>query len=644
MCGIAGVVGRPPDREALDAALRACAHRGPDDRGAWCDGRAMLGHVRLSVLDLSPCGRQPMGSEDGGVQVVLNGEIYNFAALRAQLEHRHRFSSRTDTEVLVHGYEEWGIEGLLSRLNGMFAFALWDRGREVLHLARDRMGKKPLFYARDDGALAFASTLPALTSLLRGTRPVRPEAVLDFVMLGSIPGEHSILAGVHKLPPAHRAEWRADGMRVHRYWSLSFARQERRTPAEWLERMEAEIGAAVERRLVSDVPVGVFLSGGVDSSLVAAMMAARSARPVVTITAGFDEAGFSEAAHAARVAAHLGTEHHVHVVRPDAAALLPRLVFHAGEPFGDRAVLPTYLLAGAAREHVTVVLTGDGGDECFGGYAAPLVARLAEPYSRMVPLALRRHAPALLSRLERVGGRPGWAARQLRRVAVPAAGRTLRWEIDPLGERGFRGRLQGLLSDSFARQLAGHDPDAYVQRLFDGADGPTAADRALYADLMASLPDLLLVKADVATMAHAVEVRSPLLDTQVVELASRIPAADKVRGLRSKWLLKELAARYVPRDVVFRRKQGFAVPVGAWMRGLLGAPVAGLLLSSEALGRGLFRPQAVRQMVEDHRAGRADHGSRLWLLLQLELWMRMFVDRTLSPTDELRMRPAGSRQ
>jgi asparagine synthase (glutamine-hydrolysing) len=635
MCGICGAAGRPPELPRLRSALRALEHRGPDGAGEWTGERVMLGHRRLALLDLSARGSQPMGSEDDRVQVVLNGEIYNFAELRRALEPRHTFRSRTDTEVLVHGYEEWGMEGLLARVRGMFAFAVWDDRERVLHAARDPLGEKPLFYAADAGQLAFASTLPALLAL-RGRAPeLSPAAVQDYLVHLCVPAGASLVEGVHKLLPGHRAEWRDGRLSISRYWELRFDRQEARGEEEWLEAVEAELRRAVRERMVADVPVGVFLSGGVDSSLVAALMADAAPGRVTTLSARFSEAGFDEGGHARRVAGHLGSDHHEYTIGPADAAHLPGLVHAAGEPLGDAAVLPLLQLSRAARERVTVVLTGDGGDESFAGYPGPMLARLAGPYRRVLPGAARAAIPDALAWLERHGGPASGAARKLRRLAVPARGEGLAWEFDALGERGFHGHMRGLFAAEYAARLAGRDPAAYWRSAFASAPATTDADRVLWTELTTLLPDQFLVKTDVATMAHGLEARSPFLDVGVVELAARIPAHVKTARMEPKRLLKRLAARHVPPDVVYRRKQGLAVPLDEWMRGSLGGAARGVLLSDDALGRGIFEPAAVRRLLDDHRAGRAEHGSRIWVLLMLELWIRMFVDRSLGRADVL---------
>lgn len=640
MCGICGLAGRVPDLRRLRASMQAMEHRGPDQNGAWSGERVMLGHQRLSILDLSVLGRQPMENPAGTQQLVFNGEIFNFAELREQLRGRYPFRSGADTEVLLAGYEAWGIEGLLARIRGQFAFALWDAAAGTLHLARDHVGKKPLFYALNDGALAFASTLPSLLRLLPETPEVDPGAIQDYLLYLCVPGEGSMLQGVRKLPPAHRAEFRDGRLKVERYWSLSFARQEDRPEEEWLELVEAELRRAVRQRLVADVSVGVFLSGGVDSSLVTALASQEAPGRLTTISAGFEERAHDELEHSRAVARVLGTDHHEHVVRPDALSILPRLVHAAGEPFGDVAVLPTLLLSAAAREHVTVVLTGDGGDEGFAGYPGPRIARLAGAYRRVVPQWLRRGAPEQLARVARAPGRAGWVGKQLRRIAVPARGAGgLRWEYDALGERGFRGRFDGLFADSFAARLEGRDPDAYWQAVFQAADARTDADRVMYTELSTLLPDQFLVKSDVATMAYGLEARSPLLDVGVLEMAARIPVSRKLAGWESKRLLKRLATRYVPPETVYRKKQGFSVPLGTWFRGGFGETVEDILCSATAQ-RGIFRPAAVAELVRSHREGRADHGQRLWLLLMLELWFRVVLDGTLAPADTLAPAPA----
>lgn len=643
MCGFCGWAGpvaeEPPFQEALDALK----HRGPDQSGLWAGNAAMLGHRRLSIIDLSENGRQPMSDAEGRIHVVLNGEIYNFEALRRALEGKYAFRSKSDTEVLIHGFKEWGIEGLLERVRGMFAFAIVDSVAGSVHLVRDRVGKKPLFYTIRAGVLAFASTLPSLLKLLPYKPGVRPDAIADLLIHLCVPGDKTILDGVYKLPPAHRLEYRNGSMTLHRYWTLSFREQEQQSEEDWLGRIDAALRTAVRARLVSDVPIGSFLSGGVDSSLVTALMAEASSRPVVTISAGFEESSLSELPYARRVATHLQTEHHEEVVSASEMANLPRIVFFSGEPFADHALLPTMSLARVARRYATVVLTGDGGDEAFAGYPGPLLARLADVYTRAVPFErVRRGLPAVLEVAERFG--PAKVpARQLRRLAVAGRNREFTCEYDALAERGFRGRLDSLVTPAFAEGLAGYDPDARWRQTCAGADGPTSADRMLFTELTTLLPDQFLVKTDVATMAYGVEARSPFLDSDLLELAARIPVAMKTAWLQPKYLLKKLASRYVPPNVIYRRKHGFSPPTDSWIRGPMAGVVRDLLLSGDFERRGLFRMDFVRGLISEHQAGAVNHGQRLWLLLMLETWMRMFIDGSLQESDEFDVRSVGYR-
>lgn len=630
MCGICGWVGRAPDLKRLEAAQEHLRHRGPEGNGHWTGEGVMLGHTRLRVIDLSEAADQPMSNEDGRIQATFNGEIYNFKKLRAELIRHHRFRSSGDTEVLVHGYEEWGIEGLLERIRGMFAFAIWDENRHELHLARDRLGKKPLYIAEGQGGLTFSSTVPALIELLDRTPSVSTRAVADYLIALAVPGERSIFEGVSKLPPGHRATFSLGRLHIEPYWQLSFGQQENHSSLEWVERVDAEIGRAVKDRLVADVPVGVFLSGGVDSSLVAAWAARHSSQPIRTIAAGFTEAPFDERPYARQVASHLGTNHMELLIRPDVAALLPKMVAAVGEPFGDHAFLPTLALAEAVREHVTVVLTGDGGDESFAGYPSALVGRFADPYMRLLPTSVRRSLARQLRRLP--ANRP---VRHALRVAIPAQGERFLWRYDPLAQKGFRGMLDQILTDQWLQRLQGPDVDALWDTAFERSDGPSTTDRILDTELRTLLPDQFLVKTDRATMAWSLEARSPLLDSDLVALAARIPARQKLRALETKSLLRRVAERHLPVRLTRRPKQGFSVPTSEWMRGPLRSLARQILLSDVAVQRGVLRPSVVRRLLDDHACGRADHGQRLWTLLQLELWFLMFTDRQLKSEDVL---------
>ena len=633
MCGICGRFGSVHAAPAMAAALESMTHRGPDQAGQWSGSELSLGHRRLSIVDLSDNGRQPMRSEDGRIQLVFNGEVYNFGELRKQLEHRHTFRSRTDTEVLIHGYEEWGIEGLLTRIRGMFAFALWDERGRVLHLVRDHMGKKPLFYRRTPEGIAFASTLPALVELLGETPEVSRRALIDYLTYMCVPAPHTVFEGVMKLMPAHRLEFRPGSeLEVFRYWQPEFGTKETRSEGEWVERIEAALRGAVQERLVADVPLGAFLSGGIDSSLVVAFMAQAAGSKVTTISMGFEEQAFNELPFARLVADAYATNHHEHVLQPNAAATLPALVYHYGEPFADYSALPTFYVAQVAKQHVTVVLTGDGGDECFGGYHTATATALAS-YARFLPGVGGGLAASLLRRVR--GSAEASGLRKVRWVAELASRRGGNYVFDPVGRKAFRFYRDGLLGQELADFAGGYDSDERYRELWEEAGVADWVDRALYVDLKALLPDDMLVKVDVATMAHSLEARSPFLDKRIVELAATIPSNLKIRGLNPKHLLKKLAEKHLPREVFDRRKQGFAVPVSDWFRGDLRGILEEVLLADVASKRGYLNPVRVRRLIDEHTRGTADHGQRLWMLLILELWFRMFIDGELRPSDDL---------
>jgi asparagine synthase (glutamine-hydrolysing) len=600
-------------------------HRGPDSRGIWLRGGAALAFQRLAILDLSPSGNQPMSNEAGDIWIVFNGEVYNFQELRKQLEDGHQFRSGADTEVLVHGYEEWGLEGLLQRIGGMFAFAIWDERRQELSFARDRFGKKPLYYAPVPEGLAFASTLNALLELLPERPAIDLHALDEYLVYQAVPAPRTIYKGVSALLPAHFAKWRpgSSDVECRPYWSLSYARKRRRDEADLLEELDGLVRAAVQRRLVSDVPLGAFLSGGVDSSLIVGVMSDMGAGPVEAINVGFDDPAYDERPYARIVASKWGARLHEHVMPADEVQRLPEIIWHYGQPLADVSIVPTYAVARAAREHVTVVLNGDGGDEAFAGYARPIVARAAEVFRGVLPRALRPTAAQLL---QHAGKRGRMLASAGRRTAQDAF----------VYDRGLRSLRSALYSPTLLSRLNGNHPDQLYSEVWRTADGPTDVDRALFGDLTTYLPDQLLVKMDVSTMAHSVEARSPLLDQQLVEFAATIPADQLTRGYQTKYLLKKLAERYVPKEVLYRRKRGFVMPASSWLRGELSGDVSAILMSPAAIGRGLFSPQVVQQMVSEHIGGHRDWGNQLWTLLVLEIWYRIFIDRTVTPDQPLR--------
>ncbi|HSD77401.1 MAG TPA: asparagine synthase (glutamine-hydrolyzing), partial [Solirubrobacteraceae bacterium] len=615
--------GRPVDDALLQRMCAALEHRGPDSRGVLADGPAGLGIQRLRVIDLET-GDQPIRNEDGSVAVVLNGEIYNFRELRAELRRAgHRFATQGDTEVIVHLYEEHG-PACVQRLHGMFAFALWDRRRRRLLLARDRAGKKPLYYALRDGALSWASEMAALLQDDEIPREVDAAALDAYLALGYVPAPLSAFRAVRKLPPAHTLTLEAGHVRVQRYWRLDYSRKlDPVDEPELHERIRAAIRAATRRRMIADVPLGAFLSGGIDSSAVVAAMAEASPEPVKTFSIGFDSDAFDELPHARRIAELFGTDHHEFVVRPDAFEVVPRIVRHHGEPFADSSAIPSFYLAEMTRRHVTVALNGDGGDESFAGYTRYVANRLAARLDR-VPGAVRRAGAAAGGRLP-AGGAVSSPLNRARRLARALALHPARRYAEYVAWFGARERAD-IYTDAFRAELRGSCPEDAVAAPWAAASGADVVDVMLEVDVLTYLPGDLLPKIDIATMAHALEARSPLLDHEVMELAASIPADLKVRGGQKKWILRQALRGWLPDEILDRPKQGFSVPIGDWLRGELRDHVRDVLLDPGTLERGYFRADAVTGLLDRHDSGHDGEAKRIWALLMLELWHRELVD------------------
>jgi asparagine synthase (glutamine-hydrolysing) len=625
MCGITGVVGADtlPIGQRVGRAADLMVHRGPDDWGIYSGTGATLGFRRLSIIDLSPAGHQPMVSRDGSVALVFNGEIYNYRELRGELKDKYSFVSQSDSEVLVNGYREWGWEELLKRIDGMFAFAIWDARARQLHIARDRAGKKPLFYAQTSGSLVFASTLNALLELY-GSRPELDASAIDaYLTYQAIPSPLTVYRGIRQLPPAHSLTFEPDTQKlaIQRYWNVSYAPKLQLSEADLLERLDELVRRAVRQRLMSDVRLGAFLSGGVDSSLVVAMMAQELRQPVEAVVIGFADPIYDERPQARKAAAHLAVNLYEHELPADALSVLPEIIWHYGQPFADGSMVPTYFVAKYAREHVTVVLNGDGGDELFGGYARPVVARAAGHYRRMVPASIRGPVGRLFS-----GDSSGiWRKASL----LAKAGQFDGYKAFPY-DRGFHAHRDSMYTDSFRRQTAELDPGESYRTVWDRADGADDVDRVLYLDFNTYLPDQLLTKMDVSTMAHSVEARSPLLSKDLIEFAALIPTNLRLRGYTTKYLLKKLAARYVPPEIVYRKKRGFVMPVGNWLKQELAGSTRAVLESSSFRNRGWIRPDAVSRMISEHCSGRRNWTEQLWTLFVLEIWTRVAVDRIVT--------------
>ena len=632
MCGIAGQVradGGRVDRAMLETMCTSIEHRGPDSRGLHLDAGVGLGIQRLRVIDLAT-GDQPLYNEDRTVAVVLNGEIYNYGELREQLARRgHELSTSGDTEVIAHLYEEEG-PSCVRRLHGMFALAVWDAKTCQLTLARDRVGKKPLFYSVRDGCLSFASELTALMADPEIPRDLDHVALDAYLALRYVPAPLSAFAAVRKLPPASTLTYRDGHAEIGRYWRLDYTRKRAVGSEEEVhEEVRGHIRRAVRRRMVADVPLGAFLSGGVDSSAVVAAMAEASPQPVRTFSIGFESEEMNELPQARLVAERFGTDHHELVVEPNAVEIIPRIVRHYGEPFGDPSAIPSFYLAEMAREHVTVALNGDGGDESFAGYeryaSSLMLARLDR-----VPVAARRGLAAVGSRLAPGGHVESWRER-VRRMAAQLP-------LDPLDRyTAYVSRLNGLDRDALYtdgyRELVGASrvPEIFAAA-WDGADAVDLLDRLLAVDVEVYLPGQLLHKIDIATMAHSLEGRSPLLDHELMEYAASLPPELKLRGREKKVALRGALRGWVPDEILDAPKKGFRLPVADWFRGELRVYARDVLLDPAATARGYFREPYVRELLDRHASGVEDNSLGIWNLLNFELWHRELVDRPQSAT------------
>jgi len=625
MCGICGYLHTgeddlPVSEELLRRMCTVMTHRGPDDEGIYTDGPFGMGMRRLSIIDLSS-GQQPIFNENGRVAIVCNGEIYNFPELRQDLEARgHRFSTNSDVEVAVHLYEEEGVEGLVSRLNGMYGLAIWDADRRRLVLVRDRLGIKPLYYWLDHRRLAFASELKCLMEDPDLPRDFDPVGLNNYLSLNYIPAPHSIYRAVRKLPPAHWLTWEDGEVRTERYWTLDYRGAGEVHPEEWYaERLLELLKAAVKRHLISDVPLGVLCSGGIDSSSMVAIVSKWFNQRVKTFSIGFEEDTFNELKYARIVADQFDTDHHEETVRPDAVGLLPRLAWHLDEPFADHSAIPTYYVSRLARRDVTVVLSGDGGDELFAGYEtyaahryarllkklpAPLVRGLLEPAVRMLPVSDKKVSLDYK------------AKRLLSGYHLSPAQAHLAWKVI-FGEE----EKQRLYAPDYRAGLTLGDTAADLFRgYFDSALADDELDRLLYIDTMVYLPDDILMKVDKMSMAVSLESRVPILDYTVAEFAATIPAGLKLRGGQKKHILKKALGGLLPDTILYRKKAGFSLPIAAWIKGELREMVRDVLSRDALAASGLFDPDLVQGVIEDHLAGRRDNSRPIWGLTNFMLW------------------------
>jgi asparagine synthase (glutamine-hydrolysing) len=621
MCAICGIVnfsGEPVSQSELIAMRDVMVNRGPDFGGEWIHGNVGLGHRRLKIIDLSENANQPMPNEGKSVWVVFNGEIYNFQELREQLQ-GHKFQSRSDTEVIVHGYEEWG-ENLFGKLNGMFTIGIWDARSQKLILARDRFGKKPLFFVEQGGAVQFASDIKAFSQSGKIKLTINPQAIDCFLHHLSPTQHHCIFNEVQKIRPAHYKVFSANGAKEIRYWQPSFRGKENFSEPEVLERIDTELRDAIKRRLVSDVPLGAFLSGGIDSSLIVALMSQLSDKPAKTFSIGFEESDFSELEYSRAVAKRYKTEHQEIILKPNVLEILPSLVWEYGEPFGDSSAIPTYYVSKAAREFVTVALTGDGGDEMFGGYDIARASWYSHQLSRFLPQSIQRTLGSL-------------GVRKLKTLSVHGSD-------DPAIRHSYTqgwtpSAKENLYTSQFKSLLGDHAPHHIFSEYQQSLAGLNIIDQNLLLTIVGRLPNDYLVKVDVASMKSALELRSPLLDYEISRLSESIDPMLKVKGGCQKYLLKKLSERYLPQEVIYRPKRGFALPLKHWLRKDFAPVVSNLLLDGEIVKTGWFNRDCISRTLEQHKAG-ADYTHRIWTLLWFELWWRMFIGKSLKASDCLK--------
>ncbi len=631
MCGICGILRlRAPDAgidgELVERMTDSLAHRGPDDRGTWLDGTIALGHRRLAVIDLSRAGRQPMSNEDGSVQIVYNGEVYNFGDLKrrfALAERGHVFRSRTDTEVLVHLYEEIGLE-MAKELTGMFAMAIWDARRQTLVLLRDRYGIKPLFYQNDENYFRFGSEIKAILVDERVPRRPSIQALHDFLSFNYVPGEQTAFEGIFEVPPAHWMTIDAEGTRqTQRYWDLPFDVDESIREEDAVERALELMDASVERRLIADVPIGVLLSGGMDSSTLVALMSRRTSEPVRTYSIGFEDPSFNELPAARVVARAFGSLHRELTITPELVrALLPKYLSYIDEPYGDGSAIPTYYVCQLAKDEVVVVLSGEGGDEVFAGYET-YAAYLASQWFRLIPRVVRRRLiEPLVSRLPTSDRKLSLEFKMKRFVGgqdLEPAQAHLWWRI-VLTEAE---KLE-LYAPEVLEQLVVEPSQRHFDEVFDRSPAKDVLSRLLHIDSTVFLPDDLMIKNDRMSMAHSLEARVPMTDHELTEYMSRVPARLKIKRLRKKHIMRRAMEDFLPTEIVNKKKVGLEMPYSRWFKRELNDLLATHLAPARVSETGLFRPEAVTALIEDHIRGRRDNGRAIWGLLNYMMWLDLY--------------------
>ena len=637
MCGIAGICnfqGIPLQKDQIQAMITTLNHRGPDDEGIFLSGsispnsraQAGLGHKRLSIIDLKT-GHQPMSNEDGTVWIVHNGEVYNFPDLRNELIQKgHRFRTHSDTETIIHLYEEMGTS-CVNRLRGMFAFAIWDTRKERLFIARDRVGKKPVNYFYDGKTFYFGSEIKAILACGIKKEP-DPASLHRYLTYGYTPSPDTMFKDVKKLPPAHILIYDKNGVKTERFWKLSYTPKKKMSFSECEERIEDLISECVRIRLRSDVPLGVFLSGGVDSSTVAAFMSEATTTPIKTFTIGFQDADFSEVKFARQVAERLGTEHHEFTVKPEALKILPKLVWHYNEPYGDSSCIPTYYVSKMTRDHVTVALCGDGGDESFAGYERYKGVKLS-PFFEKLPRGLLKVSADSVGLLSKLSPKKSYQD-YIRYASNFLMGI---YKNPRLSDR-YLGWMDFVKEDQkkelYTKEMKGLTsqitPVDFLSRKIEESDAKSLVEKIMSAEITSYLSEDLLVKVDIATMANSLEARSPFLDHNLMEFMATVPLEYKLRGLNAKYILKKIASKKLPSGLLNRKKMGFGVPIGRWFRNEMKSFLYEIMLEKKSLKRGYFNPDYIKKLLDEHTSGKADHKNAIWALLNFEIWHRIFIE------------------
>lgn len=621
MCGICGIYnahsGEPVSPQLIAEMTRLIAHRGPDDKGAHLDGALGLGFARLSIIDLNN-GHQPMSNETGDVWVVFNGEIWNYKDLRKELSEKgHVFRTHSDTETIVHAYEEYGVD-CFTRLHGMFGLAIWDSPRKRLLLARDRAGKKPLYYTNVDGNLIFASEIKSVLCHPQVKREADLQAMTDFLSVRYVPGPVTLFANIYKVLPGHWLLFENGTIREECYWDFTFEKTEQRPITEYLDNIKHHVHRSVEERMIADVPVGAMLSGGVDSSIISGIMSKLTSHKVKTFSVGFDHPDYSELPYARMVAEHFGTDHHELVVSSsDLIQYWPILTWHRDEPVSEPSDLGVYLVSKLARQHVKVVLSGEGGDELFAGYPKYVVDWMAK-YYHILPQAMRNgfiqplieHLPYSMRKFQTAA----------RNISQPAPQRWMNW----FGI--FNGQLKDNLLSSSLKATINLDSSRTFKSWLERNPQRDDLSSMLYLDTKIWLPDNLLMKGDKMTMAASLESRMPLLDYKLIEYAASIPSSSKIKSLKAKYLLKRAFADFLPEPILTRKKMGFNVPTGIWFRQGQREVITNLLLSERIRSRGYFNNEYIEHIVHNHLTGKTNYQAQIFTLASLELWFRVFID------------------